>query len=136
MTTVTGGAAHSKRIAGLIAQAKDMSTELYVAADMIRTEAVLSITAGSVSGENHVPSAPGEPPNADTNQLDNSIHVRKIDNNHFEVVADAPHATPQEYGTADGRLSERPYMRPAAAKEGPRAGELITAAVNRRTKGS
>lgn len=135
MTKITGGGSHRNRLASLKSQGMNNSAALFAAADMIRTEAVLSITAGSISGKNHVPSAPGEPPNADTNTLDNSIHVRKVDNNHYEVVADAPYAVAQEYGTADGRLAERPYMRPAAKLAGPNAAKLITISVQRAAKG-
>lgn len=135
MTHVTGGAGHLKKLQALTAAAKDLSPQLFVAADIIRTEAALSITSGSISGANHVPSAPGEAPNADTGVLDSSIHVRKVAINHFEVVADAPYAVAQEYGTADGRLPERPYMRPAAKEHGPKAGRLIKVAIQRATKG-
>src|SRR5690606_11414188 len=40
-----------------------------VGADMIRAHAHAEISRGSVSGKNHVPSAPGEPPNRDTGHL-------------------------------------------------------------------
>lgn len=136
MTTIAGGKAHLKQISSLARAGRNVSKELFVASDIIRTEAVLSITQGSVSGAGHVPSAPGEAPNADTNTLDNSIHVRKVSDAHYEVVANAPYAVAQEYGTADGRLPERPYMRPAAAVHGDKAVILIKTAINRAAKGA
>ena len=135
MVKTSGGLKHSKALAALRDQGKDFSKELFVAGDIIRAEAVLSITQGSVSGAGHVPSAPGEAPNRDTGVLDSSISVRRVDRNLYEVVADAPYAVAQEYGTVDGRLPERPYMRPAAVKHGPKASKLITVAIQRRNKG-
>lgn len=131
MTKISGGKAHRSTVRRLSRQSKaEVRKRLEVAAGMISTEAKLSITRGSISGKNHVPSAPGEPPNADTNTLDNSIDHVMISDTEAEVYADAAHAVPQEFGTEDGRLPERPYMRPAAAKEGPKAAILIREGIN------
>ena len=48
---------------------RDVSAALFAAADDVRARSRRSITAGSVGGVNHVPSAPGEPPNNDTGFL-------------------------------------------------------------------
>jgi len=134
-----------KRTGGLSGKLKRLTSEMerdvgaavYVVAGLVETAAALSITAGAVSGRGHQPSAPGQPPNADTHGLDRSIHVEKIGPLVARVVADAPYAAIQELGgTAGGvTLPERPYMRPAAAKNRESGKKLMTAAVDRVLKG-
>lgn len=104
----------------------------YVAADLVSTDAAISITTGAVSGKAHVPSAPGSPPNADTHLLDRSIHVEKSGPLSARVVADAPYAAAQELGTS--KLPERPYLRPALAKNKQKALALMSAAVKQAAK--
>jgi hypothetical protein len=81
----------------------------------------------------HVASLPGEPPNADTGQLDRSIHVERLGPLKARSVADAPHARAMEEGTVN--VAERPYMRPAAKKVRAEAGPLADAAVKRIVEG-
>jgi len=98
----------------------------------VRDEARLSIIEGSVSGPGHVPSAPGEPPNADTGHLDESIHVTSYVRGGtvtVEVSADAEYAADLEYGNS--RIAERPFMRPATAKVRPRVPAGVRVAVRR-----
>ena len=87
-------------------------------ADRGRVEAAHLITEGSVSGKNHVPSAPHDPPNRDTGQLDTSIVARKTGPVSAEYAATAPYALALEVGTSneDGteRMIERPFMGPSA----------------------
>lgn len=106
-----------------------ISAAIYTAADMLRVEAALSISAGAVSGKNHVPSQPGEPPNYDTGDLADKIEVRSVDEFECEVVASSGHAVPLEFGTS--KMAERPFMRPAAKKARPKAQRLIAAAIAR-----
>jgi hypothetical protein len=95
-----------------------------------------SILDGGIPSPNHIPSAPGEPPNADTHALDRSLHTRfqgegadnaitGVGNDEsgletrvtVEVVAGgptAPYAVPLETGTS--RMAARPYMGPASLK--------------------
>lgn len=77
-----------------------------------------SIIEGAISGPGHVASAPGEPPNADTHELDQS---GKVEMNRStlsgKATFSAPHAIPQEFGTE--HAEERPYLRPAGQKERP-----------------
>ena len=108
---------------------KRISSAVFVAADLLRVEAAISISEGSVSGKNHVPSAPGEAPNYDTGDLANKIEVRETGEFECEVVAFSDHALPLELGTS--KMAERPFMRPAAAKPRPKAQRLIAAALAR-----
>lgn len=108
---------------------KALRPAIYVAADKVRAYAQHSIVEGSISGQNHVPSSPGQPPNADTRQLDQSIHVEWADRLVAAVVADAPHAVPLEFGTST--VAERPFMRPAAVAKTPESMELLQRAVGK-----
>jgi len=113
MAKFKGADDHLKRLRRMPAETrKEASKLVYALADMHATEAALSITNGAVSGANHVPSRPGEPPNADTHFLDRSIHVEKTGPLKAQSVADAPYAVPLEFGTE--RAQARPFMGPAA----------------------
>lgn len=135
MVAITGQKAHKarlKRIRGAAMRA-EVGKAIYVAADYLSTEAALSITNGAVSGANHVASAPGEPPNADTHDLDRSIHTERESQLVALTVADSDHAAAMEFGTS--RVAARPYMQPAAAKTRPKAQRLVQAAVKHVVKG-
>lgn len=97
---------------------------IYAAASMVATEARHSITAGSISGKGHIPSKPGEPPNADTHHLDTGIFIEgdKAALN-VKVVSSAPHGLDLEFGTS--KMAERPYMRQASLKVGHKAVQFI-----------
>lgn len=109
-----------------------LNKALYAAGQVIEIEAERSITAGSVSGAGHVPSAPGEPPNADTRLLDTSIHTVAVGDGRVNVESTAPYAAALEFGTS--RMAARPYMLPAAVKKRPEAQSIISEAVRRSTK--
>jgi hypothetical protein len=126
---ITGQKAHKarlKRIRGAAMRA-EVGKAIYAAADILSTEAALSITNGAVSGVNHVVSSPGDPPNADTHDLDRSIHTERESQLVALTVADSDHAAAMEFGTS--RVAARPYMQPAAAKTRPKAQRLVQAAV-------
>ena len=105
----------------------EVGKAVYAAADYLSTEAALSITNGAVSGKNHVASAPGEPPNADTHDLDSSIHTERESQLKALSVADSDHAAPLELGTS--KMAARPFMQPAAEKTRKQAQRLVQAAV-------
>ena len=86
---------------------------LFTGAGVISTEAIRLVKNGAVSGKAHVPSKPGDPPNADTHVLDRSIHAEKAGKLKAKAVADAPYALALELGTS--RMAARPYMKPATA---------------------
>lgn len=106
---------------------------MFVGASIIATEAKRLITEGSISGKNHVPSKPGEPPNADTRLLDQSIRPMKLSETKFEVEVTAPYAAALEFGTK--RMSERPYMRPATKSKRDEVVDLIFRAANKANRG-
>lgn len=126
MPRIIGADVHLRRLKALKSpQAKAaIYRGLFAAGSMIETGARHSITEGSISGKGHIPSLPGEPPNADTHQLDTSIRTEGQPGKlAVQVIADAPHAVPLEVGTS--KMAERPFMAPAAQKDGPKAAEFI-----------
>lgn len=125
MANFKGAGDHLKRLKNMTAgMRKEASKLVYTLADMHATEAALSITAGAVSGKNHVPSKPGDPPNADTHFLDRSVHVERTGPLTAQSIADAPYAARLEFG--DDKVAARPFMRPAAKKV-RKAGEKLAA---------
>lgn len=101
---------------------------LYEAGDMVAVDAAISITTGAVSGKNHVPSLPGEPPNADTHVLDRSIETELVKGGNagelrVEVSANAPYAKDLEDGNS--KMAERPFMKPALAKNRRKAVRMV-----------
>lgn len=99
---------------------------------MIEVEAENSITEGSISGPGHIPSLPGEPPNADTRQLDGDIHTVVVGRGRVNVESIAPYSAALEFGTS--KMAARPYMGPSAAKKRPEAKRLVAEAVRRSKK--
>lgn len=129
MVKVIGAKAHAarlKRIRGPV-MIREVGKAVYAAADYLSTEAALSITNGAVSGKNHVPSTAPDPPNADTHDLDRSIHTERESQLKALSVADSDHAAPLELGTS--KMAARPFMQPAAAKTRKQAQRLVQAAV-------
>lgn len=111
MAKITGAQAHLKRLKGMNERAQKEARKLvYALADMHATEAAHILTAGSVSGKNHVPSAPGSPPNADTHVLDRSIHVEEVGPLKAHSVADAPYAAIHEFGGSIDHPGGTPYF--------------------------
>ena len=105
---------------------------LFEAADAVRAEASRSITAGSVSGKNHVPSKPGEAPNNDTGDLRNKIEVSQTRLDKARVTSSAEHSKPLEFGSS--KMAARPFMRPARDKIRPQALRLLKQRINRALK--
>lgn len=106
---------------------------LYVAGDTVAAEAAVSITRGSVSGKGHVPSLPGEPPNADTRQLDTNIHLEPDrPRMAIRVVSNAPYSAFLEYGTS--KMAARPFLRRALLEKAPESVDLIKRAIAKATK--
>jgi HK97 gp10 family phage protein len=106
-----------------------VAAALYRAGQMIELDAERSITAGSVSGKGHIPSAPGQPPNADTRDLDSKIDTVLVSQNPptVKVTAYSGHAVPLEYGTS--KMEARPFMRPAVARNRDDVARLVQEAV-------
>ena len=132
-STISGLQKHFDRLDPRQIQ-KAAKAGIWAGANEIKVEAQLSITRGSVSGANHAPSAPGEPPNNDTGVLKNNIETISTGPLTAEVQSKAPYAVIHEYGGTieDGfgkgvkiTLPERPYMRPAAKKMKPVVAEHV-----------
>lgn len=104
---------HRARLARMRRAIKDESAkELFAAGEIIRADAQASIREGAISGPGHIPSLPGEPPNADTHNLDLSIDVRiNPSRKSVLVFARAIYAAALEFGTS--RIEPRPFLRPA-----------------------
>ncbi|MCK8457027.1 HK97-gp10 family putative phage morphogenesis protein [Sphingomonas faeni] len=102
---------------------RDVAKEMYAAADIVATEAHISITTGSVGGKNHVASQPGEAPNSDTQVLNRGIHVLQLAPLHVQVVSTAPYSVDLEYGTS--KMAARPFMRPAADKSSDKVDKML-----------
>lgn len=110
---VKGLNVHRARLARMRRAAKDeVLSALFAAGEKVRADAAESIKAGAISGPGHIPSAPGQPPNADTHNLDLSIDVRlNRASGTVYVIARAHYAAALEFGTS--RIEPRPFMRPA-----------------------
>lgn len=121
-----GGDKHIRRLRKLAGADLErmVGAVLYEGADRIKAEAQRSITAGSVSGKNHVASAPGEAPNNDTGTLKNNISAKLTGPFTAEVRSEAPHAADLEFSTS--RMAARPYMRPARDKSAPAIQERLS----------
>lgn len=107
---------------------------LFAGGEMIRTEAQVSITRGAVSGKNHVPSRPGEPPNQDTGVLASNIETTQVAPLTVQVASNAAYSAPLEFGTS--KMAARPFMRPARDKTRKDVTALVQQAMNRVVKGS
>lgn len=84
---------------------------LRVGGEMIQTAAQISITTGAVSGKNHIPSLPGQPPNNDSGVLAGSIETNDTGRLQVTVSANAEYAVPLEFGSS--KMAPRPFLRPA-----------------------
>lgn len=136
---VKGTDKHKRRLNSLIHKtAQQVTRGLYIAGQLIELSAEHSITEGSISGAGHIPSLPGEPPNADTRFLDGNIETSVVTQTppHVRVVSNAPYAAALEFGTSDGRIKERPYMRPATIKHEKDVRNAVATAVARVVRSS
>jgi hypothetical protein len=104
---------------------------VYGGAQDITIDAQISMTRGAVSGKEHVPSAPGEPPKADTHVLANSGESVVTGPLKAESSFNAPYAAAHEFGSESQNLPERPYHRPAAQRQRPNVVRRVVRAVDR-----
>lgn len=131
-----GARGHVKRIRALAspAMAEEVEKVLFHAGELIQTEAQISITRGAVSGKNHVPSAPGQPPNQDTGVLAGNIETTRAGKLRVRVTSKAGYSSALEFGTS--KMAARPFMRPARDKMRPRIEKLLADAVTKQVKAS
>jgi HK97 gp10 family phage protein len=126
---IRGSKEFSRKLARVAGKGKEaeIGRALFVGGEAIQVEAQISITAGAVSGRGHVPSRPGEPPNADTHLLADNIETTQEHPLRVEVSSNAPYAAALEFGTS--KMAERPYMRPAVAKTRKEVVALVRGAI-------
>ena len=131
-----GARAHVKRLRALAspAMASEVEKVLFHAGELIQTEAQISITRGAVSGKNHVPSPPGEPPNQDSGVLAGNIETTRAGKLRVRVTSKAGYSSALEFGTS--KMAARPFMRPARDKMRPQIEKLLADAVNKQVKAS
>lgn len=120
---------HSDRLKRMAQRTpQEVARALYSAGQLIELDAERSITAGSISGANHIPSAPGQPPNADTRFLDSNIETEIGGPGLVTVTSRANYSAALEYGTS--RMAARPFMRPATERNRRKVVELVGDAIN------
>lgn len=131
-----GARAHIRRLHALASPAMTDAVEraLFHAGELVQTEAQLSITRGSVSGRNHVPSSPGEPPNQDSGVLAGNIETTRAGKLRVRVTSKAGYSSALEFGTS--KMAARPFMRPARDKMRPQVEKLIADVVQKQVKAS
>ena len=135
MPKITGQENTQARLSGLARQklVARVGQALFAGGELIRAEAANLITEGAVSGKNHVPSLPGQPPNEDTGTLRTHIETTQTAPLRVEVSSNAPYAVALEAGTS--RMAERPYMGPATRRKRKEVVALVERAVNEAVKG-
>jgi hypothetical protein len=133
MAKITGADRWKRRLQRLrgAPMVRHVTQAIFASAQDLVADAATSITAGATSGKSHEPSAPGTPPNADTHVLDRNIEAVSSGPLKAEASSNAPYAAAQEYGDETLGLPERPYMRPAAKLNRPKARRRVVAAVNK-----
>lgn len=131
---IIGMKAHKARLKRMRgpAMVQAVGQAVFVASDLLKVEAKLSISAGSVSGKNHVPSVAPNPPNWDSGNLASKIENRKTGPLKAETSSSAEYSAPLEFGTS--KMGARPFMKPAADKTRPKAERLVAEAVRRVTR--
>jgi len=107
---------------------REVSAALHVAGQVIQAEAQHSITKGAVSGKNHVPSRPGEPPMNDTGHLKNHIEVTQPGPLRVLVTSNAKYSAALEFGTS--KMAARPFMNPAARAKRTEVTMIVRKAVD------
>jgi hypothetical protein len=129
---ITGRKEHEARLEAMHGReaVARVGRALYWGAQQIQSEAQHLITEGSVSGKNHAPSLPGEPPNNDTGVLKSNIEAVQTAPLRAEVSSNAPYAVPLEAGTS--KMAARPYMGPATRNKRKVIVEKVLEAVNGR----
>lgn len=90
--------------------AKVANAVVYAGADTIRAHAHHLISRGSVSGKNHAPSAPGEPPNRDTGNLQAHLEATNPKPMIGQVASKAKYAAALEFGANIKHPGGTPYF--------------------------
>jgi HK97 gp10 family phage protein len=100
----------------------------------IAADAVRSIQRGPKTGREygkHRASSPGEPPASDTGNLARSVTVSDLTGEGEAVISvRAPYAAALEFGTDDGKILERPFLRPAVERHKDELIEALKEAIS------
>lgn len=131
-----GAKAHIARLKKLNGpeMVREVGAALFAGGERIQVEAQIGISAGSVSGAKHVPSAPGEYPNQDTGHLAGNIETNQVAPLVVEVSSNAEYSSPLEFGTS--KMAARPFMSTARDAKRKEVEQLVRRAVNRVVKRS
>lgn len=133
MAKISGDDKAQRRIQNIPRTAiKAVGQALFAAGEIIKSDAQVSITTGAVSGKNHVPSRPGEPPNEDTGDLRRGIIVTQPAPLIVQISSNAPYSAYLEFGTS--KMAARPFMGPASRKNRNTVRALVAGAVDRAIK--
>lgn len=133
--TMKGKDAHMRRLRALATgAAKVAGRVVYVGADMVHAEAFRGVSAGSVSGRNHVASAPGEYPNREFGDLQDGFKTEQTGPLTAEFRSEAAHSLPLEVGTS--KMEARPHVRPARDTTAPKIQRLFEVEIGKLVKGS
>lgn len=120
---------HSDRLKRMVQRTpREVARALYSAGQLIELDAERSITSGAVSGVNHIPSNPGQPPNADTHFLDSNIETEIGGPGLVTVTSKANYSAALEWGTS--KMAARPFMRPAVERNRKKVVQMVGDAVN------
>ena len=96
-----------------------LGEELLAAAYATAEDAQFSIRDGAISGSGHVASAPFDPPNEDTGELAESIHVSELIETPTQiqtsVIVGSEHGLHLELGTS--KMLPRPFLVPATERQ-------------------
>lgn len=136
MITVTDN--HGARLARLSpARVRPaLADQLQDHAASIAEDAAFSIRDGAISGAGHVASLPGEAPNADTHDLDQSIHPGELVELPGEiktsVISSSDHAWIERGGA---NIAPRPYLGPAVDRQRGSTIRGLVTAMNRVIRG-
>lgn len=134
MPKISGADGAKKRMAGLAGQEKVqlVGRALFAGGDAIKAEAAHLITQGAVSGKNHKPSSPGQPPNEDTGHLRSNIEVIQTAPLRVEVSSNARYSAALERGSS--KMEARPFMGPAARIKRKEVTALVEKAISIATR--
>lgn len=140
MVKITGDRAHEARLTRSTSAAvsRRVTAALFAGGEILRDTARHKILAGSVSGKGHIPSLPGQPPNADTHTLDQGIEVE--DAGDLKVIVAAAARSPDGYNYAqielgNSKVEERPFLRPSVSEKRSKITSLVAGAATDILKG-
>lgn len=136
MARMRGKEKHLKRLRTLSGPAvtKLAGAIVFEGADTIRAEAFRMVSAGSVSGRNHVASAPGEAPNRDSGTLQAGFETQQTGPVSAEFRAETSYSAALEFGTS--KMAARPFVRPARDKIAPAIRKRFAEQMNKLIKRS